>query len=226
MEWLEGLIMKSLNLILIVCSAVLLGCSGSSKVGSISDNSEKLSEAEPIDERDLKAYQSAVQHGDERTFRYEYGSQVTFFEASRYCYSYGEDALKFVTNDSKSVISIPVEKIQICEGGTEIWTPKSNGKVFLDHLSGGAQKGFYFGGEFFFEAAKATMGSNPVIGSLMLVMTPVGFAVGASVGTVVGGTAGLVGMGINYADGIRVCRGDLTEKEKTEFLESHLCFKH
>ncbi|MCQ2105401.1 MAG: hypothetical protein MJZ26_06385 [Fibrobacter sp.] len=218
--------MKNLGLFLVCTVFCVLGCSGSSKVGSISENSEKLSEAEPIDESDLNAFQSAVQHGDEMTFRYEYGSQVTFFEASRYCYSNGEDALKFVTNDSKSVVSLPVEKIQICDGGSELWTPKSNGRVFLDHVSGGAQKGFYFGGEFFFEAAKATMGSNPVIGSLMLVMTPVGFAVGASVGTVVGGTAGLVGMGINSTDGVRVCRGNLTEKEKTEFLESHLCFKH
>ena len=218
--------MKNLGLFLICLVFCVLGCSSSSKVGSISENSEKLSEAEPIDESDLNAYQSAVQHGDERTFRYEYGSQVTFFEASRYCYSNGEDALKFVTNDSKSVVSLPVEKIQICDGGSELWTPKSNGRVFLDYVSGGAQKGFYFGGEFFFEAAKTTIGSNPVIGSLMLVMTPVGFAVGASVGTVVGGTAGLVGMGINSTDGIRVCRGNLTEKEKTEFLESHLCFKH
>ncbi|MCQ2098533.1 MAG: hypothetical protein MJY87_11410 [Fibrobacter sp.] len=218
--------MKSLNLILIVFFAVLLGCSGSSKVGSISEISEKLSDAEPIDESDLNAFQSAVQHGDEMTFRYEYGSQVTFFKTSSYCYSYGEDVLKFVTNDSMNVVSIPMDKIQICADGTETWTPKSNGSVFLDHLSGGAQKGLYWGGYFFFNVAENTFVANPVVGSLMFAMLPIGFVVGTSVGTVIGGTTGLVAMGINTADGIRVCRGNFTEKEKTEFLESHLCFKH
>lgn len=218
--------MKNLGLFLVCTVFCVLGCSSSSKVGTISEISGNLSDAEPIDENDLNAFQSAVQHGDEMTFRYEYGSQVTFFKTSSYCYSYGEDALKFVTNDSMNVVSIPMDKIQICADGTETWTPKSNGSVFLDHLSGGAQKGLYWGGYFFFNVAENTFVANPVVGSLMFAMLPIGFVVGTSVGTVIGGTTGLVAMGINTADGIRVCRGNFTEKEKTEFLESHLCFKH
>lgn len=220
------LTMKNLGLFLVCTVFCVLGCSSASKVGTISEISGNLSDAEPIDENDLNAFQSAVQHGDEMTFRYEYGSQVTFFKTSSYCYSYGEDALKFVTNDSMNVVSIPMDKIQICADGTETWTPKSNGSVFLDHLSEGAQKGLYWGGYFFFNVAENTFVANPVVGSLMFAMLPIGFVVGTSVGTVIGGTTGLVAMGINTADGIRVCRGNFTEKEKTEFLESHLCFKH
>lgn len=220
------LTVKCLNLFFICVACCILGCSGSPKVGTISENSGNLSDAEPIDKSDLNAYLSATQHGDEMTFRYEYGSQVTFFKTSSYCYSYGEDALKFVTNDSMNVVSIPMDKIQICADGTETWTPKSNGSVFLDHLSGGAQKGLYWGGYFFFNVAENTFVANPVVGSLMFALLPIGFVVGTSVGTVIGGTTGLVAMGVNTADGIRVCRGNFTEKEKTEFLESHLCFKH
>lgn len=222
----EDLSMKLCYSFLLVILIVLMGCSGPSKVRTLNESSGKLPVMEPLDEGEQRAYQSATQHGDEMTFRYEYGSQVTFFKTSSYCYSYGEDALKFVTNDSMNVVSIPMDKIQICADGTETWTPKSNGSVFLDHLSGGAQKGLYWGGYFFFNVAENTFVANPVVGSLMFAMLPIGFVVGTSVGTVIGGTTGLVAMGINTADGIRVCRGNFTEKEKTEFLESHLCFKH
>ena len=209
---------------LIVILVVLSGCSGSSEVRTLNESSGKLPVSESLDESEQKAYQFATQHGDEMVFRYEYAAQSTFFSASKYCYSYGEDAMKFLSNDSKSVVTIPLENIQACVGGTEVVTPKSNGKVFLDHLADGAQKGFGIGWYSYLEIASGVMSVNPVAGILAFAMTPIGVAVGTSVGAVVGGTVGLFAMGTNSANGTRVCRDYFTEEEELEFLMSHRCF--
>ncbi len=216
--------MKLRYLFLLVLLIAICGCSSSSKVRSLSENSGKLPVTEPIDEDEQKTYQSATQHGEEMVFRYEYGAQSTFFKTSQYCYSYGEDALKFVSNDSKSVVTIPLENIQTCVGGTKMVTPKSAGKVFKDHLSKGANVGLGIGWYSALEIAGGVMGVNPVLGMFAYMMAPLGFVVGTSVGAIIGGTAGLVAMGTNYADGTLACEDNFTEEEELEFLMSHRCF--
>lgn len=210
---------------LIVILVVLSGCSGSSKVRSLNESSATLPVTEPLDESEQKAYQFATQHGDEMVFRYEYAAQSTFFSASKYCFSYGEDAMKFLSNDSKSVVTIPLENIQACVGGTKMVTPKSAGKVFKDHLSKGANVGLGIGWYSALEIAGGVMGVNPVLGMFAYMMAPLGFVVGTSVGAIIGGTAGLVAVGTNYADGTLACEDNFTEEEELKFLEAHRCFR-
>lgn len=200
------------------------GCSSSSKVRSINENSGKLPVTEPIDDDEQNVYRSATQHGDEMVFRYGYGGQETFFKTSQYCYSYGEDALKFVSNDSKTLITIPMENIQACVGGTKMVSHQSAGKVFKDHLSDGAEVGFGVGWYSALEVAGGVMGVNPILGMFAYMMAPFGLVVGTSVGAVIGGTAGLIAVGKNYADGTLDCQALFTEEEEEQFLETHRCF--
>lgn len=218
--------MKLRYIFLLIVLIAITGCTRPAKVRSLSNTSGRLPATEPMSEEEQKAFHFATLHGDERVFQYGYGSKTAFFKTSKYCYSEKEDALKFVTSDNKNVITVPLEDVQACLGGTKIVKEKSAGDVFWDFLSGGAEAGAKAVIGITVDNVEENMAENPALGILGLLMAPVGIVVGASVGTVVGGTVGLFAMGINsVADrGTRVCREYFDEDSEEEFLEAHLCY--
>jgi len=218
--------MKKIALFLILISLFVVGCTKPAKVRSLSNTSGKLPATEPISAEQQQAFKFATQHGDETVFQYGYGSKTAFFKTSQYCYSAKEDAMKFLSNDGASIITVPLEDVQACLGGTKIVKKRSAGKVFSDHLVGGAVGGAQLGLDVTVGLAEEELHDNFGLAVLGFLMTPVGVVVGATVGTVLGGTVGLFAMGINSAidQGTRVCREYYDEDSEEEFLMSHLCY--
>lgn len=214
--------MKLRYIFLLIVLIAITGCTRPAKVRSLSNTSGRLPASQSMNEEEQKAFHFATLHGDERVFQYGYGSKTAFFKTSKYCYSPKEDAMKFVTNDNQSLITVPLEDVQACLGGTKIVRERDASDVFVDFLTSGAEAGVKVAVDAPFEMAEENLG----LALLGFVLLPVGVVVGATVGTVIGGTVGLFAMGIDAAvdQGTRVCREYYDEESEEEFLMSHLCF--
>lgn len=216
--------MKWLCFLILAFSFIVTGCAHPVRVRSLSEGSGKLPATEALSEAEQEAFLYATQHGDETVFQYGYGPKASFFKTSRYCYSAKDTAMKFITNDSRNVITIPLEDITACVAGTKVIKENSAGDVFLKHLSNGAEIGLQIGSEFSVDVVEEAHNLGELFFGVL--MTPIGLAVGATIGTVVGGTVGLFAMGIDAAtdQGTRVCREYYDEDSEVDFLMSHLCF--